>query len=185
MRDYDPTTGRYLQADPLGLVDGASLYNYARQNPGRWTDPSGEETTVIRWDAVGWGSSSFGHASVELNGTAYSYGPNGMVSLPYDIYDDKNSFRDGYGVPLDLTPKQEQELAMCLMEPQGEYSAWSNNCTDPIESCLKKIGYDIGDSTTPVGMLGEILDGDIPKKPGIIWKSPTNPSECGCAPWVK
>ena len=22
MRDYDPTTGRYLQADPLGLVDG-------------------------------------------------------------------------------------------------------------------------------------------------------------------
>ncbi|MBN8631584.1 MAG: RHS repeat-associated core domain-containing protein [Rhodobacterales bacterium] len=23
MRDYDPTTGRYLQADPLGLVDGA------------------------------------------------------------------------------------------------------------------------------------------------------------------
>ena len=29
MRDYDPTTGRYLQADPLGLVDGASVYGYA------------------------------------------------------------------------------------------------------------------------------------------------------------
>ena len=26
MRDYDPTTGRYIQADPLGLVDGASVY---------------------------------------------------------------------------------------------------------------------------------------------------------------
>ena len=25
MRDYDPTTGRYLQADPLGLVDGAQV----------------------------------------------------------------------------------------------------------------------------------------------------------------
>ena len=25
MRDYDPTTGRYLQADPLGLVDGSSV----------------------------------------------------------------------------------------------------------------------------------------------------------------
>ena len=25
MRDYDPTTGKYLQADPLGLVDGASV----------------------------------------------------------------------------------------------------------------------------------------------------------------
>ena len=26
MRDYDPTTGRYIEADPLGLVDGASVY---------------------------------------------------------------------------------------------------------------------------------------------------------------
>jgi RHS repeat-associated protein len=41
MRDYDPTTGRYLQADPLGLVDGASVYGYALQNPGRWVDPRG------------------------------------------------------------------------------------------------------------------------------------------------
>lgn len=42
MRDYDPTTGRYMQADPLGLVDGASVYGYARQNPGRYIDPTGE-----------------------------------------------------------------------------------------------------------------------------------------------
>ena len=42
MRDYDPTTGRYIQADPLGLVDGASVYGYALQNPGRYTDPTGE-----------------------------------------------------------------------------------------------------------------------------------------------
>jgi RHS repeat-associated protein len=42
MRDYDPTTGRYLQADPLGLVDGASVYGYVKQNPGRWIDPRGE-----------------------------------------------------------------------------------------------------------------------------------------------
>ena len=42
MRDYDPTTGRYIQADPLGLVDGASVYGYARQSPGRYVDPSGE-----------------------------------------------------------------------------------------------------------------------------------------------
>jgi RHS repeat-associated protein len=41
MRDYDPTTGRYLQADPLGLVDGASVYGYVKQNPGRWIDPMG------------------------------------------------------------------------------------------------------------------------------------------------
>jgi RHS repeat-associated protein len=43
MRDYDPTTGRYMQADPLGLVDGASVYGYARQSPGRYVDPRGTD----------------------------------------------------------------------------------------------------------------------------------------------
>ena len=43
MRDYDPTLGRYLQADPLGLVDGASVYGYVTQNPGRYVDPRGEQ----------------------------------------------------------------------------------------------------------------------------------------------
>jgi RHS repeat-associated protein len=46
MRDYDPTTGRYLQADPLGLVDGASVYGYALQNPLRYVDPTGLQTGV-------------------------------------------------------------------------------------------------------------------------------------------
>ena len=52
MRDYDPTTGRYLQADPLGLVDGASVYGYVKQNPGRWVDPRGLEAGTIfpDWD---------------------------------------------------------------------------------------------------------------------------------------
>jgi len=42
MRDYDLTLGRYIQADPLGLVDGVSLYSYVRQNPNRHTDFRGE-----------------------------------------------------------------------------------------------------------------------------------------------
>ena len=45
MRDYDPTTGRYIEADPLGLVDGASVYGYVRQNLGRWIDPRGESSS--------------------------------------------------------------------------------------------------------------------------------------------
>jgi uncharacterized protein RhaS with RHS repeats len=36
--------GKYLEADPLGLVDGASVYGYAGGNPGRWIDPRGEDT---------------------------------------------------------------------------------------------------------------------------------------------
>ena len=45
-RDYDPTTGRYLQADPLGLVDGPSVYGYARQSPMRYVDPEGRASAL-------------------------------------------------------------------------------------------------------------------------------------------
>lgn len=47
MRDYDPTTGRYLQADPLGLVDGASVYGYVKQSPMRLVDPTGQYAGVL------------------------------------------------------------------------------------------------------------------------------------------
>lgn len=47
MRDYDPSTGRYLQGDPLGLVDGASVYGYALQSPARYTDPTGEYANIL------------------------------------------------------------------------------------------------------------------------------------------
>ncbi len=55
MRDYDPTTGGYMQADPLGLLDGASLYGYALQNPGRYTDPTGEFIPLLAGATIGLG----------------------------------------------------------------------------------------------------------------------------------
>jgi RHS repeat-associated protein len=40
-RDYDTSTGRYIQADPIGLAGGASPYSYALGNPVRYTDRDG------------------------------------------------------------------------------------------------------------------------------------------------
>jgi RHS repeat-associated protein len=40
-RDYDTTTGRYIQADPIGLAGGPSPYSYAMNNPLRYSDPKG------------------------------------------------------------------------------------------------------------------------------------------------
>lgn len=40
-RDYDPTTGRYIQADPIGLDGGTNPYSYAMNNPLLYTDPDG------------------------------------------------------------------------------------------------------------------------------------------------
>jgi RHS repeat-associated protein len=40
-RHYDPTTGRYLQPDPLGFVNGPSLFTYAMSSPTQFIDPEG------------------------------------------------------------------------------------------------------------------------------------------------
>jgi RHS repeat-associated protein len=40
-RDYDPTLGRYLQADPIGLEGGDIVYSYVGGNPVNAIDPEG------------------------------------------------------------------------------------------------------------------------------------------------
>ncbi len=40
-RDYDPTTGRYIQADPIGLDGDVNPFGYASANPLKFVDPDG------------------------------------------------------------------------------------------------------------------------------------------------
>jgi RHS repeat-associated protein len=40
-RNYDPTLGRYVQSDPLGLGAGVNTYSYTQDIPTKYSDPRG------------------------------------------------------------------------------------------------------------------------------------------------
>jgi len=46
-RDYDPSTGRYVESDPIGLQGGLNTYGYVFQNPLNYADPKGLEARLI------------------------------------------------------------------------------------------------------------------------------------------
>jgi RHS repeat-associated protein len=51
-RHYDATTGRYTTADPLGFVDGPSVFAYAGNSPHRMVDPTGVKSDCNTYCAV-------------------------------------------------------------------------------------------------------------------------------------
>jgi RHS repeat-associated protein len=52
-RDYDPTTGRYAESDPIGLNGGISTYGYALNSPLYYSDPTGRDPGAVLGGEIG------------------------------------------------------------------------------------------------------------------------------------
>ncbi len=69
VRDYDPTLGRYIQNDPIGLAGGVNLYTYVNDSPSKNFDLSGLATVQIIFRPV---HDTFGfvdHAFIVVTGS--------------------------------------------------------------------------------------------------------------------
>jgi RHS repeat-associated protein len=52
-RDYDPTLGRYVQSDPIGLAGGLNTYLYVGADPNGGVDPEGLQAYMCRQAGLG------------------------------------------------------------------------------------------------------------------------------------
>ncbi|MBI4237965.1 MAG: hypothetical protein HY696_06060 [Deltaproteobacteria bacterium] len=89
-RYYDPSLGRFLTEDPLGLASGdANLYRYVGNNPVNWRDPNGTDIWIEGPNSY----EPYRHQSISVgdpNGTysSYSFGMNGRWLLQGEVYRD-------------------------------------------------------------------------------------------------
>jgi len=108
MRDYDPTLGAYVQADPLGLVDGPSVYRYAAANPGRYVDPRGLDVKMCSRPAnIAIGLVS--HCWITTNTKSAGMGANHNI-LPGQEY-------EGVGMPVQIIDHSKDVPAQCTPQP--------------------------------------------------------------------
>jgi RHS repeat-associated protein len=55
-RDFDPSTGRYVQSDPIGLAAGLNTYVYVEGNPLLHSDRHGLAVGAAGWVFIGLGA---------------------------------------------------------------------------------------------------------------------------------
>lgn len=83
-RDYDPSIGRYIESDPIGLVAGLNTYAYVESNPLGLIDPSGTQALPVPIPIPGLGPGSSSGSAEIARGLARLWGKIKEACAPSD-----------------------------------------------------------------------------------------------------
>jgi RHS repeat-associated protein len=125
-RDYDPSIGRYLQSDPIGLSGGLSTYGYVGGNPITRFDPAGLLTAVVVGRPIpardGQRGNPFGHVAVAVTGSGiYSFGTKEPFGSSFTQYlRNQSEYRDSVVYLINTTPEQEAKILEYLKSRTGD-----------------------------------------------------------------